>query len=66
MKEDLRSKNIEELKVLLHEAQNELAKLRLESASKKTKNVRERFFQRKKIAGLLTIIREKELLNFNA
>lgn len=59
--EDWRNKNIEELKVALKEAQKELTKLRLEFKVKKLKNVRQLFFQRKKIAVLLTLIREKEL-----
>lgn len=59
--EDWRNKNIEELKVALKEAQKELTKLRLEFKVKKLKNVRQLFLQRKKIAVLLTLIREKEL-----
>lgn len=59
--EDWRNKNIEELKVALKEAQKELIKLRLEFKVKKLKNVRQLFLQRKKIAVLLTLIREKEL-----
>lgn len=58
--QDLRNKNIEELKVLLKEAREELARLRLEAAVKKLKNVRKLFFQRKRIALLLTFIHEKE------
>ena len=61
--QDLRNKNIEELKVLLKEARNELTKIRLELAAKKLKNVRQLFFQRKRIALLLTLIRQKEFVN---
>lgn len=61
--EELKNKNKEELPVLLKEAKNQLAKLRLEQASKKLKNVRQLFFQRKKIAVLLTLISEKEKAN---
>lgn len=61
--EELKNKNKEELHVLLKEANNQLAKLRLEQASKKLKNVRQLFFQRKKIAILLTLISEKETVN---
>lgn len=61
--EELKNKNKEELPVLLKEAKNQLAKLRLEQASKKLKNVRQLFFQRKRIAVLLTLISEKEKAN---
>lgn len=60
---DLRSKNLEELKVLLKEAKAELIKLRLDLASKKLKNTRKLFFQRKKISLLLTLIGEKGVVN---
>lgn len=59
----LREKTVPELKVLLKEVRNDLTKLRLESAPKKVKNVHQIFWQRKKIARILTLIREKELLN---
>lgn len=59
--QDWRNKTVEELKVALKEARQELTKLRLEKATKKIKNVRQVFFQRKKIALFLTLIREKEL-----
>lgn len=56
-------KNIEELKVLLNEAKTELSHLRLELSTQKVKNVRQIMTKRKKIAALLTIIREKEIKN---
>lgn len=60
---DLRSKNLEELKALLKEAKAELIKLRLDLASKKLKNTRKLFFQRKKISLILTLIGEKGVAN---
>ena len=59
----LREKTVPELKSSLKEARNDLAKLRLESTIKKIKNVHQVFSQRKRIARILTLIREKELLN---
>ena len=60
---DFKSKTVPELKALLAEAQKGLSKIRLETATKKIKNVRLLFFQKKKIARLLTLIRVKELEN---
>ena len=59
----LREKTVPELKTSLKETRNNLAKLRLEAVTKKIKNVHQVFWQRKKIARILTLIREKELLN---
>lgn len=58
---ELHSKTIEELRGLLKEARAEEAKLRLELSTKKLKNTRQLFFQRKKIARLLTVVGQKEM-----
>jgi len=60
---ELHNKDLGELRTLLKEARNELGKLRLELATKKLKNIKQLSTQRVKIARLLTIIREKEILN---
>lgn len=60
---ELHSKKPEELKALLKEARVEAARVRLELATKKIKNIRQLFFQKKKIARILTIMREKEFAN---
>lgn len=60
---ELHVKSLKELEALLSEAKTELAKYRLERETKKLKNLRQVFLQRKKIARLLTVIREKEFTN---
>lgn len=61
--QDLRNKTTQEIKGLLAEAKKELARLRLEQTAKKSKNTRQIFFQRKKIAQISTILKEKETQN---
>ncbi len=58
---ELTQKTIVELKNILKSARLEEAKLRLELYSKKLKNTRAVFYQRKKIARLLTLIGQKEI-----
>lgn len=58
-KKELFSKTIDELKSLLKESRNELFDLKLSLSQKKLKNTREVFWKRKKIATILTAIKEK-------
>lgn len=58
-KKELFTKTIEELGSLLKESRNELFDLRLSLSQKKLKNTKEVFWKRKKIAMILTAIREK-------
>lgn len=60
-KKELFEKTVDELKTLLAESRNELFNLKLSLAQRKLNNVKEVFFMRKKIAMILTAIREKEL-----
>lgn len=59
--EKLRSKSITELRKQLQEEQTKLVNLRMQLAVGKLKNVRAVKLQRKNIAQILTILREKEL-----
>lgn len=61
-KDDIKLKNIEELKNLIKESQGSLFKLRLEKTQNKLKNLKAIFLERKKIALMLTIINEKAKL----
>ncbi|MEK7060982.1 MAG: 50S ribosomal protein L29 [Patescibacteria group bacterium] len=61
-KDDIKLKNIEELKNLIKESQGILFKLRLEKTQNKLKNLKAIFLERKKIALMLTIINEKAKL----
>lgn len=61
-KDDIKLKNIEELKNLIKESQEILFKLRLEKTQNKLKNLKAIFFERKRIALMLTIINEKAKL----
>ncbi|MDP3998811.1 MAG: 50S ribosomal protein L29 [bacterium] len=60
---ELHNKSLDELGASLKEARSELVKFRLEQATKKLKNLRLVFFQRKKIARILTVIRQKGMQN---
>lgn len=60
-KKELFSKTIGELGSLLKESRNELFDLKLSLSQKKLKNTKEVFWKRKKIAMILTAIREKTL-----
>ncbi|MEK7559079.1 MAG: 50S ribosomal protein L29 [Patescibacteria group bacterium] len=60
-KKELFTKTIDELKSLLKESRNELFDLKLALSQKKLKNTKEVFWKRKKIAMILTAIREKDL-----
>lgn len=59
-KKDLFTKNVGELKNQLLESRKELARIRLEFSRQKIKNSKELFWARKKIAIILTILKEKE------
>ena len=61
-KDDIKTRNIEELKSILKEAKDALFSLRLEKAQNKLKNLRSIFLKRKEIARILTEIKEKEAL----
>ena len=61
-KKELFAKTIEELKNILSQTRNELFNLKIELSQNKLKNTREVLLRRKKIAMILTSIREKELL----
>jgi large subunit ribosomal protein L29 len=56
---DIKNKGIEELRKILEESRVELRKLRFNFASGKTKNVKEIKNLKKRIAQILTIIKEK-------
>lgn len=60
--DQLREKDINELCSLLAEKRKKLVKTRLDLKLKKIKNVHQSKFIRKKIARILTIIREKKLM----
>jgi len=59
---ELHNKSLTELKTLLKEAKNELAKLKMDLAVKKLKNVHAVLLKRRDISRLMTVIREKELM----
>lgn len=61
-KDDIKLKNIEELRNLIKESQGILFKMRLEKTQNKLKNLKAIFLERKKIALMLTIINEKAKL----
>ncbi len=58
---ELRQLNEKELQAKLQEKRNELLKLRIKKASSQLKNIREIRLQRKEVARILTILREKQL-----
>lgn len=64
-KKELFEKTIDELRTLLSESKNELFDLKLELSQRKLNNTREVFWKRKKVAMILTAIKDKEL-NFKA
>ena len=59
-KKELFTKTIDELRSLLKENRNELFDLKLSLSQKKLKNTKEVFWKRKKIAMILTAMREKD------
>jgi len=61
-KENIKLKPKEELRNLLKESEDLLFKLKIEKSQNKLKNLRSIFSERKKIALILTIINEKEIL----
>lgn len=61
-KEELKVKSVLELRNLVKEAQGLISKLRIEKSQNKMKNLRSIFWERKKIALLLTVVNEKEEL----
>lgn len=60
-KKELHTRTMQELKVMLKEAKEELFSLKLEKVQRKLKNLRSIFEKRKNIAKILTILREKEI-----
>ena len=60
-KKELFTKTIDELRSLLKECRNELFDLKLSLSQHKLKNTKEALWKRKKIAMILTAIREKEI-----
>lgn len=60
---EINSKTDKEIQDLLSEKRAEIYKLNLDNKQNKLKNTRSIFNTRKDIARLLTVIREKELLN---
>lgn len=65
-KKELHTKTVKELQQLLNEIKQEIFKFKLELSKKKLKNVRSIFEKRKDMARVLTILKEKELVNENA
>jgi large subunit ribosomal protein L29 len=61
-KKEFFAKTIQELRKLLEEKKEELFQLSQELAQGKLKNTRSVFHKKKDIARILTILREKELL----
>ncbi|MBU3978336.1 50S ribosomal protein L29 [Patescibacteria group bacterium] len=59
-KKELHTKTQNELLKLLNDARDSLVMLRLEKVQNKLKNTREIFNTRRKIAVILTILKEKE------
>lgn len=60
-KKELHKKSIQELKKMVSEAKDALAKLKLEKVQNKLKNTSQLSVKRKEIAQMLTIMRIKEL-----
>lgn len=60
-KKELHKKSIQELKKMVSEAKDALAKLKLEKVQNKLKNTSQLSVKRKEIAQMLTITRIKEL-----
>ncbi len=61
-KEELHTKEIQELTALLKEARQALASLVFEAAQHKLKNTRSVFLKRKEIAVIETILKAKEFM----
>lgn len=61
-KQKLRLNTLQEFRKMLEEARNELFLYKLDKAQNKLKNTRSLFLKRKEIALILTLIREKELV----
>lgn len=57
---ELHTKTIEELKVMLSQAKDELFSLKMQIVQNKLKNKRLIFLKRKDIAAVATILKEKE------
>ena len=58
---ELRGRKTAELRKMLAEAKNELFTLRLDNERRKLNNTRMIFHTRKKIARILTVIKEQEV-----
>lgn len=60
-KKELHKKSIQELRKMVSEAKDALAKLKLEKVQNKLKNTSQLSVKRREIAQILTIMRIKEL-----
>jgi len=60
VREEIRLKSSEELRKLLKDSEDLLFKLRLDKAQNKLKNQKQIFWERKKIALMLTLLNEKD------
>ncbi len=58
-KEELKAKSINELRNLVKESEGLIFKFKLEKAQNKMKNLKSMFWERKKIALMLTVINQK-------
>jgi len=58
-RDEMKVKTAEELKNLLKGSYDLLFKLRIEKSQNKLKNIKQIFFERKKLAFMLTLINEK-------
>jgi large subunit ribosomal protein L29 len=56
---DLREKNIEELKKLLAEKEESIRKFRFDFATKQVKGIRQIRVEKRDVARIITLIREK-------
>lgn len=61
-KKGLRLKSLKELIALAFDTKNLISGLKLDKAQNKLKNTRQIFTKRKEVAQILTILKEKELL----
>jgi len=61
-KKGLRVKSQKELMALVSDARNLISGLRLDKTQNKLKNTRQIFTKRKEIAQMLTLLKEKEIL----
>ncbi len=65
IKKEIHNKTIEELKMMLKNAKDDLFKLSMDHAQKKLKNTKNLFWKKKEIAVILSILKEKEFEHEN-